>query len=110
MKLHSRIGSTRTAWHNALRSAHRTLIYACVGTLLLAPAANAATLDSTRLQQDSARAAAGSYREWVELLALPNDATVAVDIQKNADWLVKAFARRGFQARELPNNGKPMVY
>lgn len=75
-----------------------------------APAAGAATLDRDQLRQAADRAAAGSYKEWVELLAIPNDATVPADIQKNADWLVKAFARRGFQARTLQNGDKPMVY
>lgn len=72
--------------------------------------AQAATLDRGQLEQSADRAAAASYKEWVELLAIPNDATVPADIQKNVDWLVKAFARRGFQARALPNGDKPMVY
>ncbi|MGO4332866.1 M20/M25/M40 family metallo-hydrolase [Cupriavidus sp. 2TAF22] len=76
----------------------------------LAAPVQAATLDAAQLEQQAAQAAPRSYREWVELLAMPNDATVPADIQKNADWLVKAFARRGFQSRELANDGKPMVY
>lgn len=72
--------------------------------------AQAAPLDAGQLQQRASQAAVASYREWVELLALPNDATVPADIRKNAAWLVDAFARRGFQARELANDGKPMVF
>lgn len=97
-------------FQSPLRSAVRATVCGALGAMLLAAGAHAATLDSAQLQQQADQAAARSYREWVELLALPNDATVPADIQKNADWLVKAFARRGFQARELPNNGKPMVY
>jgi acetylornithine deacetylase/succinyl-diaminopimelate desuccinylase-like protein len=54
--------------------------------------------------------AQSSLREYLELVALPNDAIVPADIQKNADWLEKAFAKRGFTVRQLPNNGKPMLY
>ncbi len=32
------------------------------------------------------------------------------DIQKNADWLEIAFRKRGFVTRQLPNNGKPLVF
>nr|WP_308302977.1 M20/M25/M40 family metallo-hydrolase [Cupriavidus pauculus] len=81
-----------------------SIALACLGV------ANAATLDRSQLEQSANRAAAASYREWVELLAIPNDATVPADIEKNVDWLVKAFARRGFQARALANGDKPMMY
>lgn len=67
-------------------------------------AATAAPLD------DAARQAArSSLREWVEVLALPNDATVAADIQKNVAWFAQAFAQRGFEVRELANGDKPML-
>ena len=56
------------------------------------------------------KAAQASLREYLELVALPNDAIVPADIQKNTDWLEKAFAKRGFTVRQLPNNGKPMLY
>src|SRR3954449_5424842 len=58
----------------------------------------------------AAKQTSASYREFVELLALPNDATVPADIQKNAAWLEQAFQKRGFQTRQLPNAGKTMVY
>ncbi len=56
------------------------------------------------------QAAQASFAEYFQLLALPNDATVAADIRQNADWLVKAFARRGFVTQQLANQGKPLVY
>ena len=56
------------------------------------------------------RAAQASLPEYLELVGLPSDAIVPADIQKNADWLERAFVRRGFIARQLPNNGKPMLY
>jgi acetylornithine deacetylase/succinyl-diaminopimelate desuccinylase-like protein len=56
------------------------------------------------------RHAQATYREYFELLALPNDATVPEDIRKNVDWLEQAFQKRGFKTQQLPNNGKPMLY
>jgi acetylornithine deacetylase/succinyl-diaminopimelate desuccinylase-like protein len=56
------------------------------------------------------KAAAAIFPEYFQLLAIPSDSAVAADIVKNADWLVAAFARRGFQARPLENEGKPLVY
>ncbi len=58
----------------------------------------------------AAKHASASYKEFVELLALPNDSVVPADIQKNTDRLEQAFKKRGFQTRQLPNNGKPMLY
>src|SRR3954468_3479376 len=69
--------------------------------------ANAASQLSGAL---AAKQTSASYREFVELLALPNDATVPADIQKNAAWLEQAFQKRGFQTLQLPNAGKPMLY
>jgi acetylornithine deacetylase/succinyl-diaminopimelate desuccinylase-like protein len=54
--------------------------------------------------------AQASFREFFEFLQLPNDAIVPADIQKNADWLEAAFRRRGFSTRQLPNDGKPLVF
>ncbi|WP_127022503.1 M20/M25/M40 family metallo-hydrolase [Rheinheimera mangrovi] len=56
------------------------------------------------------KAAQASFSEYFELLALPNDAAVATDIQKNTDWLDKAFTRRGFKTQQLPNKGKPLLF
>jgi acetylornithine deacetylase/succinyl-diaminopimelate desuccinylase-like protein len=58
--------------------------------------------------------AQGSFREYLELLSLPNDATSAPDIQRNVDFLERAFRKRGFTTRRLdPGDrpgGKPMLY
>ncbi len=47
------------------------------------------------------KAAQASFAEYFELLALPNDAVIPADIQKNTDWLAQAFARRGFKTQQL---------
>jgi acetylornithine deacetylase/succinyl-diaminopimelate desuccinylase-like protein len=51
-----------------------------------------------------------SFKEYFELLSMPNDAIVPADIVKNATWLEATFAKRGFVTRQLPNNGKPLVF
>jgi acetylornithine deacetylase/succinyl-diaminopimelate desuccinylase-like protein len=54
--------------------------------------------------------AQATFREYLELLALPNDAVVPADVEKNAQWLERAFTKRGFSTRLLSNQGKPMVF
>ena len=55
-------------------------------------------------------AAVKSFPEYLELLTLPNDSLAsAVDIQKNAIQIEKLFQKRGFETKQFPNNGKPLV-
>jgi acetylornithine deacetylase/succinyl-diaminopimelate desuccinylase-like protein len=56
------------------------------------------------------RAAAGVFPDYFDLLSMPSDSIKPEDIQRNAAWLVKAFEKRGFKARELDNKGKPLVF
>jgi acetylornithine deacetylase/succinyl-diaminopimelate desuccinylase-like protein len=81
----------------------------CTALLALsAMAAAAATdLDAPVAARNAARA---SFPEYLEFLSLPSDSIVAADIQKNADFIERAFARRGFTTRQLANDGKPLVY
>lgn len=72
-------------------------------TLGVAQAAQLVPADATRFAQST-------MRDYFALLALPNDAIVPADVQKNADWLEAAFRRHGFSARQLANDGKPMVF
>jgi acetylornithine deacetylase/succinyl-diaminopimelate desuccinylase-like protein len=51
-----------------------------------------------------------NIQEFFDMLALPNDASNAEDIRKNADWLEAAFRKRGFATKQLENNGKPLVF
>jgi hypothetical protein len=60
--------------------------------------------------QAAQKLAQGTFPEYLELLAMPNDAIVPADIQKNADWLEGAFRKRGFTTKQLDNMGKPMLY
>ena len=56
------------------------------------------------------KTARANFREFFDLLAMPNDAIDAQDIRKNADWLEAAFRKRGFVTKQLENNGKPLVF
>jgi acetylornithine deacetylase/succinyl-diaminopimelate desuccinylase-like protein len=60
--------------------------------------------------QAAAKLAQASFPEYLELLSLPSDSTVPADIQKNADWLERAFRKRGFTVKQLENKGKPMLF
>src|SRR5260370_31590265 len=65
---------------------------------------------STPSDQVVLKSTHASFKEYFELLSMPNDAIVPADIVKNAVWLDAAFARRGFVTRQLPNARKPRVY
>ncbi|MDM0074860.1 M20/M25/M40 family metallo-hydrolase [Variovorax sp. J2P1-59] len=54
--------------------------------------------------------AQATFRDYFELLALPNDAIVPADIRKNVEWLEAAFRKRGFTTTQLANEGKPMLF
>jgi acetylornithine deacetylase/succinyl-diaminopimelate desuccinylase-like protein len=56
------------------------------------------------------KTARANFREFFDLLAMPNDAIDAQDIRKNADWLEAAFRKRGFVTKQLANSGKPLVF
>ena len=61
-------------------------------------------------QEAAQKLAQGSFREYLELLSLPNDAIKPPDIQANVDFLERAFRKRGFSTQKLDNSGKPMLY
>jgi len=48
--------------------------------------------------------------ELAELLAIPNVAADTANIRRNAEWLSRAFADRGFETRILPTDGNPLVW
>ncbi|MFZ6693368.1 M20/M25/M40 family metallo-hydrolase [Undibacterium sp. SXout20W] len=61
-------------------------------------------------EQQLRLSASATFPEYLELLAIPNIPKNPADMQKNADWLTRAFERRGFAAQELDNHGKPLVF
>jgi acetylornithine deacetylase/succinyl-diaminopimelate desuccinylase-like protein len=60
--------------------------------------------------EETLAAAKGTLKEWVEVLGIPNDSVVPADIQRNTAWFEQAFQRRGFRTRQLPADGKPMLF
>lgn len=70
-----------------------------------------AAAQSTGVPAETARLATqASFREYIELLSLANDAANPADIVKNVEWLEAAFRKRGFTTQQLPNNGKPLMF
>ncbi len=70
-----------------------------------------AAAQSTGVPAETARLATqASFREYIDLLSLPNDAANPADIVKNVEWLEAAFRKRGFTTQQLPNNGKPLMF
>src|SRR5258708_22280544 len=65
---------------------------------------------STPSDQVVLKSTQASFKEYFELLSMPNDAIVPADIVKNAVWLDAAFARRGVRTRRLPNSAEPLRY
>jgi acetylornithine deacetylase/succinyl-diaminopimelate desuccinylase-like protein len=56
------------------------------------------------------KAAVASFPEYLEFLTIPNDALAGGDdLKKNAAWLETALKKRGFEVRQVPNNGRPIV-
>jgi acetylornithine deacetylase/succinyl-diaminopimelate desuccinylase-like protein len=90
-----------------MRLLPRRFLLTAVAASLFMPLAQSAPLPSPAQIQAAAQA---SFREWAEVLALPNDSVVPADIQRNADWFEQAFKRRGLTAKQLPNNGKTMLF
>jgi acetylornithine deacetylase/succinyl-diaminopimelate desuccinylase-like protein len=82
------------------------LLTALAGSLFLTFAHAAAPPSPAQIQS----AAQASFKEWAEVLTLPNDSVVPADIQRNADWFEQAFKRRGLATKQLANNGKTMLF
>jgi hypothetical protein len=78
-------------------------------TGLLAANTRGGGANTSSLDELASRHAAATFREWVELLAIPNVATVGADIQQNVAWLERAFQPRGFRTQQLANDDKPML-
>ena len=77
-------------------------------TLALLSSAGGASAGS--LHDQAERAAQKNFGEYLELLRIPNVAARPADIQRNAEFLVRAFERRGLAARLVQNAaGRPVV-
>jgi len=88
----------------------RPTLPAALAALVLTLGATHASRAAELAPADAATFAQATYRDYFDLLALPNDAIVPADVRKNVDWLEAAFRRRGFATRQLANDGKPMLF
>jgi len=66
--------------------------------------------NNTLTSEQIVRAAQANFPEYLQLLSFPSDAVAPADIQKTAEFVVASFNKRGFTAKLLENQGKPMVY
>jgi acetylornithine deacetylase/succinyl-diaminopimelate desuccinylase-like protein len=55
------------------------------------------------------RHAVASFKDFYELLSLPNDAHFPADIEKNVQWCEAAFAKRGFITQRLQTSTVPLL-
>ncbi len=77
--------------------------------LLLIPFFTVAQSKKIDLDQIANKHAVQSFKEFYELLSLPNDAHVAEDIEKNVLWCEAAFAKRGFTTKRLNTPAMPLL-
>lgn len=77
---------------------------------MLAPALSLAQTGPIPDDAQIRKAAVASFPDYLDFLTLPNDALAEGDgLIKNAAWLQAALVKRGFEVRQVPNNGRPIV-
>jgi acetylornithine deacetylase/succinyl-diaminopimelate desuccinylase-like protein len=88
-----------------------TEINRCMGVALgLASLLCFAEASAGTLRADIEQAAQRNFGEYLDLLRLRNVPDVPADIQRNAQFLQRAFERRGFRSRLVDNPaGRPVV-
>ena len=59
------------------------------------------------LREQVERAAQQNFAEYLDALRIPNVPAQASDIQRNADFMSRAFERRGFDVRLVTNAAEP---
>lgn len=64
---------------------------------------------SQDLSAISKKHAIESFKEFYELLSIPNDAHIPADIEKNVLWCEQAFAKRGFTSKRLNTPTVPLL-
>src|SRR5689334_2853275 len=83
-----------------------------VANVLVGMAALAAVSDAAAgaLREQIERTAQQNFAEYLDLLRIPNVPARPADIQRNAEFLSRAFERRGFNVRLVTNAaGRPVV-
>src|SRR5688572_3794027 len=77
--------------------------------LLFPMVVQAQKITPQQLQATSEKFAVQSFKEFYDLLSLPNDAHFADDIEKNVQWCENAFAKRGFATQRLKTGAAPLL-
>ncbi|TYL41471.1 M20/M25/M40 family metallo-hydrolase [Dickeya sp. ws52] len=86
----------------------KLLVAGVLGALTMAASVQAQQWIMT--PADAQGFAKASFPEYLEGLTLSNDTDIAADIQRNLNWLDKAFQKRGFSTQQLANGAHPMLY
>ena len=83
----------------------RSLAFICAALLVSQPAWGGARAE------DAARYSQANFGEFLELLSIENVADQPQDLQRNAAFLERSLAKRGFTVRKLDNAaGRPLLY
>jgi acetylornithine deacetylase/succinyl-diaminopimelate desuccinylase-like protein len=83
----------------------RTLIF----LVFISTVAQAQKITAEKLEAVSEKYAVQSFREFYDLLSLPNDAHYPKDIEKNVQWCEAAFTKRGFATTRLNTATVPLL-
>lgn len=77
--------------------------------LLFPTVLNAQKLSTEKFSSISEKNAIQSFKEFYDLLSLPNDAHFPADIEKNVRWCEQAFSKRGFTTKRLNTETVPLL-
>jgi acetylornithine deacetylase/succinyl-diaminopimelate desuccinylase-like protein len=77
--------------------------------LLLATLLAAHGQERKQIDDVAEKHAVSSFREFYDLLSIPNDAHFPGDIEKNIVWCEKAFTKRGFTTQRLSTSTVPLL-
>ena len=88
----------------------RMRLYAVVACLLACAPFPAASQTDTITSVQIQKHAQANFRRVLRIPRAAERCHRPADIQKNVDWLEAAFRKRGFETRQLPNDGKPLVF
>lgn len=89
-------------------AACRTIL--CLVFAMFAPALAAETLSAERIRDLTRQNTAAAIELYRDFLSLPNDANRPDDILALIDWMEPQFKQRGFETRQLPTAGSPLLF
>jgi acetylornithine deacetylase/succinyl-diaminopimelate desuccinylase-like protein len=84
-------------------------LFHITSALLLSISVIAQKSKPVNVDQVATQYAVASFKEFYDLLSLPNDAHFPEDIEKNVQWCEAAFAKRGFSTKRLQTPTVPLL-